>query len=409
MHDRQTRATAQLVASLLMFGTLGLFVRLIPLAPTMLALTRGLMGAAFLMLVLHVRGKRLQLPEDERTRVILLASGVAVTLNWVFLFMAYERTTLASAELAYEMAPVYVMLISPFVLGERFTRTKTVCLVAAVLGMVLVSGVLEPGAATGINLEGVGLGLISAGFFATTIVLNQLMGPIEPYTKTIVQLFVAGVVLIPYAAVSGVLNFDGVGLREALLVGIVGIVHTGVAFALWFDALLIAVSDHGQSDISIPVNLTDCLKKLGLADQFGAQSNGESAYFFPLREDADAGKAMAVLEEHLPEFGILRLYSREDLDSMHAVSGVAFACEAADQVVFSDGLDENKREKATHGFGPGHRAENCLFAVVGKGIRPGVELPSMPMRDVAPTIAGLMGISLPSARGRDHSREILEG
>ena len=175
------------------------------------------------------------------------------------------------------------------------------------------------------------------------------------------------------------------------------------------DALLIAVSDHGQSDISIPVNLTDCLKKLGLADQFGAQSNGESAYFFPLREDADAGKAMAVLEEHLPEFGILRLYSREDLDSMHAVSGVAFACEAADQVVFSDGLDENKREKATHGFGPGHRAENCLFAVVGKGIRPGVELPSMPMRDVAPTIAGLMGISLPSARGRDHSREILEG
>ena len=229
MHDRQTRATAQLVASLLMFGTLGLFVRLIPLAPTMLALTRGLMGAAFLMLVLLARGKRLQLPEDERTRVILLASGVAVTLNWVFLFMAYERTTLASAELAYEMAPVYVMLASPFVLGERFTRTKTICL--------LVSGVLEPGAATGITLEGVGLGLISAGFFATTIVINQLMGPIEPYTKTIVQLFVAGIVLIPYAAVSGVLSFDGVGLREAVLIGVVGIVHTGVAFALWFDAL----------------------------------------------------------------------------------------------------------------------------------------------------------------------------
>ena len=237
MRDRQTRATAQLVASLLVFGTLGLFVRLIPLAPTMLALTRGLMGAAFLMLVLLARGKRLQLPEDERTRVILLVSGVAVTLNWVFLFMAYEQTTLASAELAYEMAPVYVMLASPFVLGERFTRTKTICLVAAVLGMVLVSGVLEPGAATGITLEGVGLGLISAGFFATTIVLNQLMGPIEPYTKTIVQLFVAGIVLIPYAAVSGVLNFDGVGLREAVLIGVVGIVHTGVAFALWFDAL----------------------------------------------------------------------------------------------------------------------------------------------------------------------------
>lgn len=175
------------------------------------------------------------------------------------------------------------------------------------------------------------------------------------------------------------------------------------------DALLIAVSDHGQSDISIPVNLNDCLKQVGLAEQFGAQSNGESAYFFARSPEADPERAMALLQEHLSEFGMLRLYSRQELDRMHAVEGVAFACEAADQVVFTDGLDENKREKATHGFGPGHKAENCLFAVWGRGVRPGTELPSMPMRDVAPTIAGLMGISLPSARGTDHSREILEG
>ncbi|MBR7175170.1 MAG: hypothetical protein IKD50_12175, partial [Clostridia bacterium] len=74
---------------------------------------------------------------------------------------------------------------------------------------------------------------------------------------------------------------------------------------------------------------------------------------------------------------------------------------------FTDGLDENKREKATHGFGPGHKAENCLFAVMGKGVKAGYELPSMPMRDVAPTSAGLMGIPLPTAKGRDHSRELL--
>ena len=116
---------------------------------------------------------------------------------------------------------------------------------------------------------------------------------------------------------------------------------------------------------------------------------------------------MGVLSEHLEECGILRLYSREDLDRMHAVPEPAFACEAADQVVFDDCLDQNKREKATHGFGPGHKAENCLFAVWGRGVRRGYEMPSMPMRDVAPTIAGLMGISLPSARGTDHSRELL--
>jgi drug/metabolite transporter (DMT)-like permease len=203
----------------------------------MIALTRGLMGAAFLMLVLRIRGGHLQLPESRATLALLLASGVAVTLNWVFLFMAYERTTLASAELAYEMAPVYVMLVSPFLLGEKLTRVKVACLVAAVAGMVLVSGVLGPDASMGITLEGVGLGLVSAAFFAATIVMNRRLASIEPYTKTIVQLFVAGIVLVPLAEASGELGFEGVGMREAVLIAVVGIVHTGIAFALWFDAL----------------------------------------------------------------------------------------------------------------------------------------------------------------------------
>ena len=173
------------------------------------------------------------------------------------------------------------------------------------------------------------------------------------------------------------------------------------------DALLIALSDHGQSDIHRTVNLTDMLNKLGLEQEFGAQSNGESAYFFALREDADAAAAMERIAPLTGEYGILKLYSREEMDRMHGAAGPAFGCEAADGIVFSDGLDKNKRDKATHGFGPGHKAENCLFAVAGRGIRAGYEMPSMPMRDVAPTIAGLMGIPLPTAKGTDHSRELL--
>jgi len=173
------------------------------------------------------------------------------------------------------------------------------------------------------------------------------------------------------------------------------------------DALLIAVSDHGQSDISRTVNLTEMLEKAGLNQDFGVQSNGESAYFFAKTENANLSRAQKTLQPLTKNYGILKWYTREDLDRMNAVDGPAFACEADREVVFSDGLDLNKREKATHGFGPGHRAENCLFAVWGKGIRPNFELPAMPMRDVAPTIAALMGIPFPSARGTSHADEIL--
>ena len=90
--------------------------------------------------------------------------------------------------------------------------------------------------------------------------------------------------------------------------------------------------------------------------------------------------------------------------SVGCVAGPDLAVEAAPGVVFADGLPQAKREKATHGFGPGHPAENCLLAVRGRGIREGVTLPEMPMRDVAPTLAGLMGVRLPQAEGTDHSR-----
>ena len=103
--------------------------------------------------------------------------------------------------------------------------------------------------------------------------------------------------------------------------------------------------------------------------------------------------------------GIARLYTRAELDAMHAVAGPLFAAEAADGVVFSDALDEEKREAATHGFGPGREADLCLFAVFGRGIRRGKEIPAMHMRDVGPTIAGLMGLRLPEADGHDLSRE----
>ncbi len=175
------------------------------------------------------------------------------------------------------------------------------------------------------------------------------------------------------------------------------------------DALLIAVSDHGQEDITRTVNLTRWLRESGLENRFFVQSNGMSAYFFPGADYTGNADAEAVLPASCrKELGISRLYTREDLDAMHAVAGPVFAAEAAEGVVFSDSLDGEKREAATHGFGPGREADLCLFAVYGKGVKRGTEIPSMKMRDVGPTIAGLMGLELPLADGADRSSEFLE-
>ena len=173
------------------------------------------------------------------------------------------------------------------------------------------------------------------------------------------------------------------------------------------DALLILVSDHGQADIDRTVNLRETMDRLMPGVPLLPQSNGMSAYFFPKGEVSDPDSLIPLLEKHREALGISHVYSSEELRQMHAVSGPVLAAEASEGVVFSDSLDPEKREKATHGFGPGHPGDMCFFAVRGRRIRPGTELPSFPMRDIGPTIAGLMGLKLPTARGTDRSSEIL--
>ena len=174
------------------------------------------------------------------------------------------------------------------------------------------------------------------------------------------------------------------------------------------DALLIAVSDHGQEDIRETVNLTKKIREMRLEKEILVQSNGMSACFFPGPAGCpDPENIRRLVDERKDEMGIAKTYSREEMDRMHAVKGPVFAAEAAEGVVFSDGLDEEKREAATHGFGPGREADLCLFAVIGNGIRKGYEIPEMKMRDVGPTIAGLMGLRLEGADGRDLSGAFL--
>lgn len=174
------------------------------------------------------------------------------------------------------------------------------------------------------------------------------------------------------------------------------------------DALLIVVSDHGQADVTRDVCLTDVLAAAGLGGLVQVQSSGMTAYVH-----AGAGgqeglaRVEAWLRDHLAEAGAVKVDTRSELDAMGAAKGAALGVTAAEGVVYSDFLPSAKREKATHGFAPGHPAEDCLLMVHGRGVRPG-EMESMPMRDVAPTIAELMGISMPGCSGISHAEAMLK-
>ena len=229
-------ATGKLTLSMIIFGTIGIFRRLIPLSSGLVAMSRGLIGVLFLLLVMRLRGDGMDRAAVRRKLPLLCLSGAAIGVNWILLFEAYNYTSVATATLCYYLAPMFVILASPLVLREKLTLRKLACVSAALLGMVFVSGVLE--ASGGAGLKGVLLGLGAAVLYASVVLMNKQLGDVPAYDRTIVQLSSSAAVLLPYVLLTenlGALTFTP-GTIGLLLV--VGIVHTGIAYALYFGSLM---------------------------------------------------------------------------------------------------------------------------------------------------------------------------
>ncbi len=238
MGQDKKSAIIKLSLAMLIFGSIGVFRRYIPLSSAWMACVRGIIGTVFLLVVVAVSKKRVDKKAVKRNLLPLLISGAAIGVNWILLFEAYRYTTVAIATLCYYMAPVIVILLAPVLLKEKMTVKKSVCAVVAVLGMLLVSGIFEGDAAMGGSGKGVVFGLGAACFYATAMLTNKFMKGISAYDKTIMQLGVAAVVVLPYSLItSGVQEFTMLTVPQILLLLAVGIVHTGIAYWLYFGSM----------------------------------------------------------------------------------------------------------------------------------------------------------------------------
>ena len=234
--ENDRRSTWMFILSMLIFGTIGIFRRYIPLPSAFLAFSRGILGGLFLMAFLKLKRRK---PEERlpvRTALWLAVSGAVMGVNWILLFEAYNYTTVAVATLCYYMQPTIVVLLSPVLFKERLTLRKGACAAVAVIGMVLVSGVIGGGPQAD-DPRGVLFGLGAAVCYAAVVIMNKKITGVEAFQKTKVQLMSAGIVMIPYLLLTGGFSVDGVSALTVILLLAVGIVHTGVAYVLYFGSL----------------------------------------------------------------------------------------------------------------------------------------------------------------------------
>ena len=225
------------IISMVIFGTIGIFVHYIPLSSGIIAFIRGFTGAACLLIFALVSKTEISLKNIKSNLLLLCISGAAIGFNWILLFEAYRHTTVSTATLCYYMSPVFVMLVSPFVFGERLTVKKICCVIASLIGMVCISGIAEGNIPKPYELTGILLALGAAILYASVIIMNKKFKEISAHNKTFIQLAVAAAVVLPYTLLAesfSVVDFTPICV---ILLLTVGIVHTGIAYLLYFGAV----------------------------------------------------------------------------------------------------------------------------------------------------------------------------
>ena len=232
---KQKSRRGMFAAAMAIFGTLGPFVRNIAVSSGELALYRAILAAVLIGGYLLVTKQKIPVASLKKELVLLLISGIAMGINWILLFEAYRYTTVSVATLSYYFAPVIVTAVCPVLFGEKLTGKQVVCFLMSTLGLVLITGLGDLSGSR--NLLGICFGLGAACFYATVMLLNKFIKKVEGIHRTFLQFLAAILVLVPYVAVSGGVSLGNLNLTGWGSLLIVGLVHTGITYCMYFSAL----------------------------------------------------------------------------------------------------------------------------------------------------------------------------
>lgn len=212
-------------------------------------------------------------------------------------------------------------------------------------------------------------------------------GPGSPAARTAIQHIDAHVGAILAAA-------DEAGIRERTAVIVTG--------------------DHGFSRVHTLIQPNVILRQHGwlTTNERGRVATWQVAsHASAIRLKDPADKALAAKVEQafrdaaaVTYQGIFRVVSRAELDDLGAYPDAAFFIEPAEGYYVTDGVQDDAvlvgaTRFGAHGFLPTETRMHTGFIAAGAGLRRGVPLPLLRQIDVAPTIARLLGFTMPGVDG----------
>ncbi len=229
MNNNLNRLKLALV--MIIWGSLGVFTRSIPLSALSLAFLRALIALPVLAVAMKMK-------KAEKVGWTLLKpyilSGALLGFGWLTLFYGFKDTSISSAVIVYNMCPVYVMIAAPIFLKETISKMQIGVILVSFIGLLLIVGY---NLTEGYGYMGLALSAFSGILYATIVLINRsIKVRVDNQTATFVQILTSMLVLLPFVLIEGniatVVRLDAVAVIYTILLGVL---HTGVAYTVFFS------------------------------------------------------------------------------------------------------------------------------------------------------------------------------
>lgn len=229
----------KVIISMVIWGSIGIFVKNLNLPSVQIAFLRAAIGSIFLFLgkLIYEKLKESKHPDASRKSIaISIISGIVISFNWLFLFQSYKYTSIAVATLTYYTAPIFVILLSPFVLKEKITISSIISVIIAMVGLVLI---INPEALkntmAGEEVKGIIFALMAAVLYASVVLMNKFNNKIDSLDKTTIQMISAAIILLPFVSLRDIVSINS--SFNWIIILIIASVHTGLAYFLYFSSI----------------------------------------------------------------------------------------------------------------------------------------------------------------------------
>ncbi|NIF19876.1 DMT family transporter [Pantoea sp. Cy-639] len=234
MDNTLRRGSLEMIAAMLISGTIGWFVLVSGQPVLEVVFWRCVFGAGTLLLICAAMGFLKPGVLTRATFLLAVLSGVAIVGNWVLLFASYSRASIAIGTAVYNVQPFMLVGLAALFLGEKLTLPRLTWLSVAFLGMLAIVGAHGSGQAAGSDyLQGIGLALGAAFLYAVAALIIKRLTGTPPHLIALVQVSTGVLLLAPWVKLGG-LPGELPALSSLVTLGMV---HTGLMYVLLYSAI----------------------------------------------------------------------------------------------------------------------------------------------------------------------------